>query len=266
MARASTLSTFTTPVVIGPLVLAGAEVPSVFERGETMQPVIHRLIGGGRVVQLMGRDTRPRELRGLLLGPNAIARALALEAVHDAGEPVLLAIGAWVELVVVTALTVDYTAQGSVIAYRLRAEVAPPVASVVPDSLVALVQSAISDLGIAAAAVGGGGRPLAGAAALIGNASSGLASAVPVLPGSAAPTFDQAPIASALGGSIASAGAALASAVGANGLVGSAGSLTAATAAAGTLAIGVQAAGYVNRAAATIGGLSGLSVLPAIYA
>ncbi len=251
------------PVILGPLRLVGLEVPESFTRDGTMQPVVHRLIGGGRVVQLMGGDPRTRKLRGILTGPGAVDRALALEALRDSGVAVALAIGAWVEQVVVTALSLDYASQGSVIRYELQAEALPASPDAFAPTLGGVVGGALSDLGAAIAAAAAPGSGLATSVAALSTSVASLAAGAtptPVLSTTAAATGLSAAIASsdvALAGIAASSGA---------DLVTSPGDLQAALGEARSLAAATQAGGYVNRAQQSISALSGTTAAPAIHA
>ncbi len=162
------------PVTLGLLRLAALEVPVSYSRGATMQPLVHRLIGGGRVVQLMGEDPQVRELEGCFVGPNAVDRALTLEAMRDAGLPVMLTIGAWSELVIITVVTLIYTSRGAVIAYRLRAEAVASQIGLIVQTVSSIAQAALLDLGQAAASTGVGVGLAVPATASMGQAASAL--------------------------------------------------------------------------------------------
>ena len=110
------------PVTLGALELTGFEVPDSYDRAGTMQPVVHRLIGGGRVVQLLGPDPGRRRLQGSFTGPDATERAQLLEAMRDEGGRTILTVGVWQEFVVVTSVVLRYSAQGSIVQYLLEAE------------------------------------------------------------------------------------------------------------------------------------------------
>ena len=253
------------PVTIGPIALTGLEVPEVFDRSASMQPAIHRLIGGGRVVQLLGANPRVRELRGVLAGEGAVDRAVTLEALRDSGAVVVLTIGAWSENVVVTALELQYTARGSVIRYRLQAEALPAVAGSLSTTVSAVIGAAVADLGQAVASIGVAGLASLGAAAsALGNDGTSLAAA-----GSATstPSLDITAAASSLSLAIDGAGGTLVSLSGAAtpDIVGNAGALAAASANARVLAAAVQAGGYLNRASASVAALGGTTVPAAIH-
>ena len=252
------------PVTIGPLVLTGLEVPEVFDRSASMQPAIHRLIGGGRVVQLLGANPRVRELRGILAGQGAVDRAVTLEALRDSGAVVLLTIGAWSENVVVTALELQYTARGSVIRYRLQAEALPAASVSLSTTVSAVIGAAVADLGQAISSIGlTGVSSLGSAASTLGTDSASLGATA----SASTPTLDTTAVASSLSSAIDGAGATLVSMSGAAtpDIVADAGALAAASVNARALAASVQAGAYVNRASASVSALAGITILAAIH-
>lgn len=235
------------PVVLGGLELTGLEVPDAYDRSGTMQPVVHRLIGGGRIVQLLGPDPGRRRLQGYFTGPQATERAQLLEALRDSGSRVLLAIGVWQEFVVVTSVVLRYAAQGSVIQYLLEAEALPGGA----DGLVATAAAVLADVGTQIALA-------AADAVLVGSAavSSGLttaASAVNAAQGAmTTPDVDLTSVNSALAASTTASEASIASVVSAapaDSLVTGSSALMGATSTAGSLAASVSAQAYTTCAA-----------------
>jgi hypothetical protein len=53
-------------------------------------------------------EPQRRQFEGCFLGPLAAERGQVLEAMRDAMNPIILTIGAWTELVVITGLTIRY--------------------------------------------------------------------------------------------------------------------------------------------------------------
>ena len=238
------------PVVLGPLELTGLEVPDTYDRSGTMQPVVHRLIGGGRVVQLLGPDPGRRRLQGCFTGPNASERAQILEAVRDSGARVSLAIGVWQEFVVVTSVVIRYAAQGSVVQYLLEAEVLPGGAAGLVATAAAVLASAGAQIALAAAS-----------AVLVGSATiaAGLASAataVTAAQGSmTTPAVDLAPVQLALAASTAANETSIAAIVTAapeGSLVTGPAALMSATTTAGSLAACVNAQAYTSCASSNL--------------
>lgn len=260
------MSTNGQPVIIGPITLAGLEIPELFDRAASMQPVIHRLIGGGRVVQLLGLDPKRRELRGILTGNDAVDRAILLEALRDSGAAVALTIGAWSENVVVIALDLQYTARGNVIRYRLEAEALPAAPTLLTTTVSSVVGDAVSDLAAAVTSIGSAGLISleSAASSLVAEGASLTASGASF---AVAPTLDTTSVSASLSSAIASSGDTLISLSGSASpsIVNDAADLATATSNAQALAASLQAGGYVNRATASIAALSGATVLPAVH-
>ncbi len=235
------------PVVLGPLELTGLEVPDAYDRAGTMQPVVHRLIGGGRVVQLLGPDPGRRRLQGFFTGPQATERAQILEAMRDSGNRISLTIGVWQEFVVLTSVVLRYSAQGSIVQYLLEAEPLPGGAA----GLVATAAAVLASIGTQLAFA-------TDDAALVGStaAMSGLASATLAVTSAqssmSTPNVDLTSVSAALAATTAASETSMAAIVdGApdGSLVAGSSSLTSATATAVTLAASVNAQAYTNCAA-----------------
>ncbi|MFT9044579.1 hypothetical protein [Acetobacter orientalis] len=110
------------PVQIGDLVLTGMEVPDRIRDGGQQQVVVHRLPGGGRVLDAVGNDPSRLELEGRFLGPTAFARSQMLKQMRIAGKPVSFS-GAGLTLTVkIAEFSCDYQQKGIVIPYRLVLE------------------------------------------------------------------------------------------------------------------------------------------------
>lgn len=110
------------PVTLGSLVLSGIEVPDRLEVGGHQMMVVHRLPGGGRVVDTLGNDPGRLELRGRFLGPNAQARAQAVERMRIAGQPVAFSAAGIASDVWIARFVYSYEAKGAVCSYELTLE------------------------------------------------------------------------------------------------------------------------------------------------
>lgn len=117
------------PVTIGSLTLTGMEVPRLIRDGGTQQVAVHRLPGGGRVIDAVGNDPDRLELTGTFVGPTAIERARVLKQMRIAGVPVPFS-GAGLSLMVrIVQYSYDYAQKGVVIPYRLVLEQPPQAAT-----------------------------------------------------------------------------------------------------------------------------------------
>ena len=106
-------------VTIGGIGLSGLEVPAKMPFGGDQRLVVHKLPGGGRVVDALGRDDRDIEWSGYFTGGNAVARALQLDTIRTSGRQVTLTWGSFRRNVVLKTFDVDYGSAGSLLPYRL---------------------------------------------------------------------------------------------------------------------------------------------------
>lgn len=79
-----------TVVRLGDFEFQGFEVPPEIPFGGEQQLVIHKLPGGRRVVDAMGRDDSQLEWRGIITGPNAEDRARYLDGLRVRGDELVL--------------------------------------------------------------------------------------------------------------------------------------------------------------------------------
>jgi hypothetical protein len=83
----SLLSGGAPPVVLGPVVFDDIEVPERIEFGGAQSMVVHKMPGGMRVIDAMGRDDMDMTWSGILEGPGATSRALMLDSLRVGGLP-----------------------------------------------------------------------------------------------------------------------------------------------------------------------------------
>lgn len=97
-----------TTVQLGDIVFQGFEVPEKIGFGGEQMLAVHKMVGGRRIVDAMGRDDRPLEWSGRFRGPDALARATALDGMRAGGLEWVLT---WSELayrVVIQRFEVDF--------------------------------------------------------------------------------------------------------------------------------------------------------------
>lgn len=112
----------TTTLTLGSFQFSGLEIPTQIGFGGSQSLAIHKLVGGERVIDAMGRDDRPLEWSGLFFGANAVDRARELDAMRIAGTPQTLLWNAFNYLVIVRDFSADFRRQYE-IPYRLSCEV-----------------------------------------------------------------------------------------------------------------------------------------------
>ena len=93
---------------LGPLDFNGFELPSRIGFGGSQQLAVHKLIGGSRVVDALGRDDASLEWSGVLTGSDAADRARTFDALRVAGELQTLTWDAFCYSVVIAKLHMDF--------------------------------------------------------------------------------------------------------------------------------------------------------------
>ncbi len=246
------------PVVLGSVVFEGHEVPSRIGVGGAHAVTIHRLPGGGRIVDAMGVDDSAISWGGFFTGPFAANRARLVDSMRQSGELVGLSFGDYAFNVVVVHFEYDLQDRGALIAYRIRTETIPDAIVQTDDSQASMALSLSADIASAATALSGSGL-IASQSAL-----SSVMGAI-AMPGATTSPANLAAVGVALqaaGGAVSSSvlnsGAALPTAGNSPTLgITTSGGLSAATAAAGSLAAATQANGYVNRSQESLNQLAG---------
>lgn len=248
------------PVILGQVVFEGHEVPSRISVGGAQAVTIHKLPGGGRIIDAMGVDNGAITWRGFFTGPFAAARARLVDAMRQSGQLVGLSFSDYAFNVVVVHFEYDLQDRGALISYRIRTEIVPDPAVLEDDTAAGVAASLSSDIASAIVSVAGFG--LAAARTALAGVQTSLA-----LPGEPDSTIKLAAVGVALqaGGNalqtgILASGSLLPTAAGSGDLgLSTAAGLSGSVAAAGSLAAGVQAAGYVNRSGNWLGQLAGQS-------
>ena len=81
------MNPFATRLILGDFEFLDFEVPERVALGAKQQAVVHKLVGGVRVVDVLGIDYDAIRWNGIITGPNAGERVHALERLRDAGKP-----------------------------------------------------------------------------------------------------------------------------------------------------------------------------------
>jgi len=127
-----------TTVTLGDFEFAGMEVPESIPFGGRQALVVHKLIGGDRVIDAMGPDDDPLEWKGWFRGATAMARALYLDTQRKLGKPLTLTWSELRYLVVISSFSADFRRPYE-IPYRISCEVVEdqtaPVNVLAPSSI-----------------------------------------------------------------------------------------------------------------------------------
>ena len=246
------------PVVLGSVVFEGHEVPSRIGIGGAHAVTIHKLPGGGRVIDAMGVDDSAISWGGFFTGPFAASRARLVDSMRQSGELVGLSFGDYAFNVVVVHFEYDLQDRGALIAYRIRTETVPDTIVQTDDSQASLALSLSADIASAVTALSG--FALTGPQSALSSVMGAITS-----PGPTTSSGNLAAVSVAL--QVAS-GAVSSSIIGSGAALPVAGKsltfgiltskdLSAATGAAGSLAAATQASGYVNRGRKSLNQLGG---------
>lgn len=275
------------PLMIGSLILQGHEVPSRISIGGAQAVTIHKLPGGGRVIDAMGADPGAIVWHGVFVGPDAARRARSLDVMRQQGAPQILSFGDYTLTMVIVQYEYDYQDRGAVISYRIKGEIIPDLGqdTTAAGGLSFAVTEDLStgmDLLEAAAATVIPYAPLSSRSdAVRVTALSATLTALALNLGDASdlasPEIVDLARSEALQTSLHGAGGAVQSAIVAASAAniggtlssqafGSASGLAAATAQAGCLASLVQCGGYINRASANLAAAAAKQSAPLIHA
>ena len=244
------------PLILGPVLFLGHEVPARIRVGGRQTSSIHRLPGGGRIIDTMGPDDGAISWTGYFTGRFAASRARVVDAIRRNGDAVGLSFGDYAFDVIVTSFDYDIQDRGAVISYRLRAEIVPSPMLFIENTAAAIAASIVVDLLAALVSL-----PATAGATSLDQAQVLMAAAT-------APTSTLA--LAAVGGALSTGGQALQSALSTtgSGLLGDGDSfaggasprlLAGMTQSAGEHAAMTQAAGYVDRSRSNLNRLAGLS-------
>lgn len=283
---ASTLSR-PAPLIIGNLVLQGHEVPGRISIGGAQAVTMHKMPGGGRIIDAMGADSGAISWRGIFTGPNAAQRARILDIMRKAGAACVLSFGDYTFNVIIVHFEYDYQDRGAVVTYRLKSEIVPDPTSLATGAA-GLDLAAQSDLLIgqdllqtaAAAALSYASLSGQSDAARItasaygfGTIASGIGAVATIM---ALPTTGSVFENAALQDALETAGTTLQGTLGtisagfppsnAGSSFASAAALAAATGEAALLAAAVRSGGYVNRVNANQIATTGQANMPLIHA
>ena len=132
-------------LLLGPVGFQAFEVPSSIGFGGSQRLAVHRLAGGGRVIDLLGPDNRDIRFAGTFSGTDATLRARTLDGLRTAGVPLPLTWDVFFYTVVIRQFEADYQ-NGWWIPYRLVCTVLRDEASVLLQAAISLTAEVVSDV------------------------------------------------------------------------------------------------------------------------
>ena len=106
-------------VQLGPISLSGIEAPEKLPWGGAQHVTNHKLPGGARVVDVMGRDDRDLRWSGYFLGGLSNLKARTIDAMRVAGAPVTLSWPGFQRTVIVTDFMCSSERNGYMLPYSV---------------------------------------------------------------------------------------------------------------------------------------------------
>jgi hypothetical protein len=150
-------------LLLGPILFQDFELPATIAWGGSQSLAIHRLPGGNRIIDAMGRDDADIKWSGVFSGPDACFRARALDLMRAEGDVWPLTWDGFFYSVIISHLDIDQN-RPNWLPYRISCTVLrDEAASLVTTSMTA-ISSVAADLA-QATAFAPSSQPLAGPAA-----------------------------------------------------------------------------------------------------
>jgi len=131
-------------LVLGPVVFQDFEVPSGILFGGSQRLAVHRLPGGTRVIDALGRDDARISFSGYFSGSDATLRARTLDELRATGIVLPMTWDVFYYSVLISELTADYQ-NGWWIPYRITCTVLRDEASFLEEAALSLAASVLSD-------------------------------------------------------------------------------------------------------------------------
>lgn len=227
-------------LLLGPVLFQNFELPERVRWGGRQQMSVHRLPGGVRVIDSLGRDDGDVVWSGVFSGGDAALRAGALDLMRAEGGSWPLTWDWFFYTVVIACFDADYT-RSNWIPYRITCTVVRDETAAAVEAVVSLASSVLGDLTTAQGL---------GCGVALGAAIGALGTAQATRPGSSA----YAGASAALAGASQQADTGIAATEGKLGSVSvsDATGLASTAGLAGQLAALTAARGYVNRAGANL--------------
>jgi hypothetical protein len=132
-------------LLLGPISFQDFEVPPSINIGGAQRLVIHRLPGGTRVIDALGRDDADIMFSGIFSGPNATLRARLIDEMRVSGLPMPLTWDVFFYSVIIKKFEADYRC-GWWVPYHVTCTVVSDEASSAVAFVISLADDALSDV------------------------------------------------------------------------------------------------------------------------
>ena len=132
-------------LLLGPIAFKDFEVPAGIKFGGTQRLAIHRLPGGARVIDALGRDDANLTFSGIFTGSDATLRARSVDELRSTGLPLPLTWDVFFYSVIIDSFQADYL-NGNWIPYRISCTVIRDEASALIEAAISTVTAALADI------------------------------------------------------------------------------------------------------------------------
>jgi hypothetical protein len=132
-------------LLLGPVTFQDFEVPTSINIGGAQRLTIHRLPGGSRIIDTMGRDDADISFSGIFSGADATIRARSIDQMRVSGISMPLTWDVFFYSVIIKSFTAEYQS-GWWIPYRITCAVVVDQASSVVAAVISLADNALTDV------------------------------------------------------------------------------------------------------------------------
>ena len=146
-------------LLLGPITFQEFEIPSGINFGGRQRLALHRLPGGFRVIDALGRDDAQISFAGIFTGADATLRARSLDELRVAGIALPLTWDVLFYTVLISDFHADYR-NGWWIPYGITCTVLQDEASALLQPVVSIATAALADIGSAINLASNGGVDL----------------------------------------------------------------------------------------------------------
>ncbi|MEJ0016748.1 MAG: hypothetical protein WDN25_09290 [Acetobacteraceae bacterium] len=136
-------------LLLGPIAFRDFEVPAAINFGGRQRLALHRLPGGTRIIDALGRDDAQITFSGIFTGSDATLRARTLDELRVAAIALPLTWDVFFYTVMISEFHADYRG-GSWIPYRIVCTVLQDEASALLQTVASLATAVLADIGMAA--------------------------------------------------------------------------------------------------------------------
>jgi hypothetical protein len=135
-------------LLLGQIAFQDFEVPATINIGGDQRLAIHRLLGGTRIIDALGREESDIKFSGVFSGDTATLRARAVDQMRVSGLPMTLTWDVFFYTVIIKKFEADYRS-GWWIPYRITCTVVMDEASSALDPVISLTNSTVTDFATA---------------------------------------------------------------------------------------------------------------------